>query len=491
MAFAMDGVQVFKSSNYAIWPLFCTINELPFHLKAFFMTLNALWFGMEKPNPNAFCKPFVDETIQLFRTGFKWLDKSNNVVRVSRVLFPIAIADAPARAMLLNFMQFNGSYGCHYCEHPGISVIKGDGHVRVFPITFPIPPLRDSKTTLLHAVAAINSGEKHIYGVKEFSILSLIPEFDLINGTIPDIMHGVFLGIVKHFLTIWLDSTGKPYSFMAKHLDEALRDIKLPDEILRMYRSEKYGKSWKASELRNFLLFFSPVILKSLLPNVFYRHWLYLVNCCRLLQKKSMTQEDLQHARILALAFLGQIPDLYGVEHVSYNVHLLNHIVEGVDNWGAPWAYSAFLYEDAGGNMKTQFHGSKLETKMNIEHRVERSLKAIVKFKYEKLFAGEIIAVENCKDYGQLSMLRTLFPEVPIMALTGTKNLLRQSKQFSSLLLENPHFFLTSCIRGNLILQLITKSTLVKNLKNIVEIIQEIHETDYGIIYCSSRNVYE
>jgi hypothetical protein len=438
MAFATDGVQVFKSSNYAIWPLFCTINELPFHLKAFFMTLNALWFGMEKPNPNAFCKPFVDETIQLFRIGFKWLDKSSNVVRVSRVLFPIAIADAPARAMLLNFMQFNGSYGCHYCEHPGISVIKGDGHVRVFPIAFPIPPLRDSKTTLLHAVAAINSGEKHIYGVKGFSILSLIPEFDLINGTIPDIMHCVFLGIVKQFLTIWLDSTGKPYSFMAKHFDEALRDIKLPDEILRMYRSyEKYGKSWKASELRNFLLFFSPVILKSLLPNVFYRHWLYLVNCCRLLQKKSMTQEDLQHARILALAFIGQIPDLYGVEHVSYNVHLLNHIVEGVDNWGAPWAYSAFLYEDAGGSMKTQFHGSKcvagqmfqrftarqllreyaakninftteetisnffvsrLETKMNIEHRVERSLKAIGKFKYEKLSAGEIIAVENWYD---------------------------------------------------------------------------------------------
>jgi hypothetical protein len=139
---------------------------------------------------------------------------------------------------------------------------------------------------VLHAVAAINSGEKHIYGVKEFSILSLLPEFDLINGTIPDIMHCVFLGIVKQFLTIWLESTGKPYSFMGKHFDEALRDIKLPDEILRMYRSyEKYGKSWKASELRNFLLFFSPVILKSLLPNVYYRHCFYVVNCCQLLQK--------------------------------------------------------------------------------------------------------------------------------------------------------------------------------------------------------------
>ena len=56
--------------------------------------------------------------------GFKWLDKPSNIVRISRVLFPIAIADAPARAMLLNFMQFNGSYGCHYCEHPGASQVS-------------------------------------------------------------------------------------------------------------------------------------------------------------------------------------------------------------------------------------------------------------------------------------------------------------------------------------------------------------------------------
>jgi hypothetical protein len=48
----------------------------------------------------------------------------------------------------------------HHCEVPGLSVIKG--HVQVFPITFPIPPLRDSKTTLLHALAAINIDGKHV-----------------------------------------------------------------------------------------------------------------------------------------------------------------------------------------------------------------------------------------------------------------------------------------------------------------------------------------
>lgn len=120
---------------------------------------------------------------------------------------PIAVADAPAGAMLLNFMQYNGYYGCHYCKNPGISVIKDDGHVRVFPITFPPPPLRDSKSTLLHDAAAINRGGKHSYGVKGFSIFFSVPKFDLITGTIAHVMHCVFLGIVKQFLTIWLEST--------------------------------------------------------------------------------------------------------------------------------------------------------------------------------------------------------------------------------------------------------------------------------------------
>ena len=179
MAFNTDGVQVFKSSKFSIWPLFCTINELDFDKKAHFIVLNALWFGIQKPNPNAFCRPFVDETKLLFKDGFKWIDKhANGIERVSRILFPICVADAPARAMLLNFMQYNGSYGCNYCEHPGITVDRGDGHARVFPLVFPIPAMRTCNETLLHAIEAIDSGATHVNGVKGFSILSLIPKFD-------------------------------------------------------------------------------------------------------------------------------------------------------------------------------------------------------------------------------------------------------------------------------------------------------------------------
>jgi hypothetical protein len=43
---------------------------------------------------------------------------------------------------------------------------------------------------------------------------------------------------------------------------------------------------------------------------------------------------------------------LYGQEQMTYNIHILQHVVESVRHCGAPWANSAFIYEDAGGLMQ-------------------------------------------------------------------------------------------------------------------------------------------
>ena len=44
---------------------------------------------------------------------------------------------------------------------------------------------------------------------------------------------------------------------------------------------------------------------------------------------------------------------------MSYNMHVLTHVTEFVRYWGAPWAYSAFMYEDVGGWLKRHCHGSR------------------------------------------------------------------------------------------------------------------------------------
>ena len=49
-------------------------------------------------------------------------------------------------------------------------------------------------------------------------------------------------------------------------------------------------------------------------------------------------------------------------------MHLLSHIADYVLKWGAPWAYSAFLYEDFIGSLKKLFHGPKHISKQIFEH---------------------------------------------------------------------------------------------------------------------------
>ena len=82
------------------------------------------------------------------------------------------------------------------------------------------------------------------------------------------------------------------------------------------------------------------------------------VNAMLLLAKKEITERNLHKARLLLFNFIDLFPAIYGADNVLYNVHLLIHLFESVENWGAPWASSAFLYEDIGGFLANQLHGT-------------------------------------------------------------------------------------------------------------------------------------
>lgn len=64
------------------------------------------------------------------------------------VLTIAATCDLPAKALVLNTVQFNGKYGCAKCEQPGQMVKTGEkGHVHAFPFQEldPKGPFRTNK----------------------------------------------------------------------------------------------------------------------------------------------------------------------------------------------------------------------------------------------------------------------------------------------------------------------------------------------------------
>ena len=57
--------------------------------------------------------------------------------------------------------------------------------------------------------------------------------------------------------------------------------------------------------------------------------------------------------------FVSLVPELYGVQHVTFNVHLLTHLAASVRRWGPLSCSSAFFFEDANGKLLTYFHGTR------------------------------------------------------------------------------------------------------------------------------------
>lgn len=172
---------------------------------------------------------------------------------------------APARSMLSNFKQFNSSFGCGYCLHEGVSIQKGRGYARVYPIKHPLPRKRGHDESFNSAIDVVERVLTEINGVKGPSYLYLIPLLNIMDGMIPDSMHCVYLGVVKQFLALWTESpAGCAYHIDAQAIDVILLTIKPTSDIIRLIRSfSVFGKYWKASEYRNFLLLYSAGILKD------------------------------------------------------------------------------------------------------------------------------------------------------------------------------------------------------------------------------------
>jgi len=57
------------------------------------------------------------------------------------------------------------------------------------------------------------------------------------------------------------------------------------------------------------------------------------------------------------------LEQLYGLEHMSYNVHLLLHMPDCVRHWGPLWCYSAYSFESANGLFLKLFHGTQAVAK--------------------------------------------------------------------------------------------------------------------------------
>ena len=112
------------------------------------------------------------------------------------------------------------------------------------------------------------------------------------------ILHSFLLGVCrKVLLTLWFDSTYHNEAWSIREylplINDRLLKIKPPCYVRRTPRSLEHRAYWKASECFYWLLFYSPIVLKDILPSKFYQHHLLLVHATHILYSESISQSTL------------------------------------------------------------------------------------------------------------------------------------------------------------------------------------------------------
>lgn len=183
------------------------------------MIIAGLWLDKEAPAMEVFLKPFIEELQTLYRIGMEINSKMFRIICVA------GCADSCARCKLSNMMQFNGKFGCTYCTHPG-ALVKVSGKKQLRYVTSICGETRSVKNTLLQMKDAEILG-KSIYGVKGVSPLVAIPNFNIISGLPVDIMHSVFLGVVKSLAELWFNTKNHTKSYYIGRQINKIDDILL------------------------------------------------------------------------------------------------------------------------------------------------------------------------------------------------------------------------------------------------------------------------
>ncbi|KAK3922348.1 Colanic acid biosynthesis protein WcaM [Frankliniella fusca] len=135
--------------------------------------------------------------------------------------------------------------------------------------------------------------------------------------------------------------------------------IKPPAHVPRVPRSLKELASWKMKELKAWLLDYSLPVLSGVLPEMYLNHHASLVAASQLLNSDTVSEVNLNTAKILLEKYVQYVADLYDPNVLTINFHLLVHLADKVQALGPLWVNSCFPLESINGIILSLVHGTR------------------------------------------------------------------------------------------------------------------------------------
>lgn len=350
----IDGAPLGKSTQKCLWPILCSDDILKE------VDVVGIYYGEGKPSDsNKFLEPFINEAISLVNEGIDF-NNYNYKIRVKGL-----ICDSPAKAYILMVKGHNGYDSCTKCN------IHGD----YIQNTICFPGFCD----VLRTDEMFANFNYNLDYQNERTKLINISYLGLVSNVPLDYMHLVCLGVMRKLIQLWLsgpiNKNVRLSSNIVCKISDALTDLVkcIPSDFNRKPRALKYLKYWKATELRLFLLYLGPIVLRKHLRKDLYYHFLVLHVAITILVSPVLSLNDVNifYAEQLLNNFVSSFGTLYGNRYISHIVHNLQHIAADVRKYGALDEFSAFRFENFIGTLIKLVKKRRKATPTNFQ-KIER-----------------------------------------------------------------------------------------------------------------------
>lgn len=370
----IDGVPISRSSQSHFWLILAKIfssSTPPV------VVVVGVYHGYKKPNPfNNFLQQFIDDAKNLHSYEY-------NSVQIP-VEIRCIICDAPARNYCLGTKSFCGYYGCGRCTQ--------EGERRNNRMTF---PQLDAPKRTNESFRSQSCHDHHLYDSVFLELdIDLVKQFPL------DYLHTLCLGVVKKILSAFVKGDAKmSVKLQAYDIEQISKRLELisqhqPVEFQRKCRPLKDLSYFKGSEFRSLILYILPVATKDIISHDVYEHLLTLHVAVLILADPVLCISHLDVAQKLLEHFVSSFGNIYGDEHVIYNVHSLVHIVDDVKLYGNLDSYSAFPFESYMYKIKKMLRKNN-QCLAQVCNRIEEIYK--IDIKIENNLTSEVVLKKKVK----------------------------------------------------------------------------------------------
>ncbi|CAI6372420.1 unnamed protein product [Macrosiphum euphorbiae] len=329
----IDGLPLTKSSSSTFWPILGYARYPKYKPNLFII---GLYWGKEKPKcSNLFLNDMVDELKRLSYSGMI------TEFGTKFVVLDLICCDLPARSFVTRTKNFNGYSSCSRCT------VVGER------INFTTSFLGTIFCKRTHSDFLNRTDDDH-HVTNDVSILTEVPYIDMVTCFSLDYMHLGCLGVMKKLILLWLGMMkNASVSVRLQNCDVTkisnhLLSIKsfITSDFPRKTRGLNEILRFKATEFKFMLVYVGPIVLKGVITDECYSHFLCLHVAFRILLSPHSSMNRVEFAEKLLVYFVETFEELYGAQFSSLNIHGLIHLADDYRKYGALDNCSCFPFEN-------------------------------------------------------------------------------------------------------------------------------------------------